>query len=235
MNSIDARISITLVEDDERLATLVSRYLREQGLEVTEIGHAKGAVEQIRGARPDLVILDLGLPDEDGLSICQQLRPDYTAPILVLTARDNSIDHVLALELGADDFVVKPIEPRVLLARINALLRRARPVENPSLRALQFGALVIDPAARTVRLQDKHVSLSSSEFELLYVLAAHAGEVQSRSALFEHLYRRQYDGIDRVLDIRISRLRRKLGDDADRSERIKTVWGHGYLFVPNAW
>ena len=235
MNSSDARISITLVEDDERLATLVGRYLREQGLTVTEIGHAKGALEQIREAKPDLVILDLGLPDEDGLSICQQLRPEYTAPILVMTARDSPIDHVLALELGADDFVVKPIEPRVLLARINALLRRARPAENPSLRVLSFGGLAIDPAARTVTLQGKQVSLSSSEFELLYVLASHAGEVQNRSALFEHLYRREYDGIDRVLDIRISRLRRKLGDDADRSERIKTVWGHGYLFVPNAW
>jgi DNA-binding response OmpR family regulator len=226
--------SILLVEDDVRLAELVSRYLQGNGLRVSAAGSAEEALERVQRERPDLVILDIGLPGEDGLSLCRRLRPAYQQPILILTARDNDIDHVLGLELGADDYVVKPIEPRVLLARIAALLRRAR-AQPAAPRQLRFGALVIDPAARAVRLNGVSVALSRSEFELLAHLATHAGQIQSREALFRSLYRREYDGVDRMLDIRVSRLRRKLGGEAENAERIKTVWGQGYLFVPDAW
>lgn len=227
--------SILLVEDDLRLAALVSRYLEENGFQVSAVGAAEEALERVRRDRPDLVILDIGLPGEDGFSLCRRLRPSYARPILILTARDNDIDHVLGLELGADDYVVKPIEPRVLLARIGALLRRARGYRAPGAQLLRFGGLLINHAAQSVSLNGTAVSLTHSEFDLLAYLAAHAGEIQSREALFRNLYRRDYDGVDRTLDIRISRLRRKLGGEEENAERIKTVWGQGYLFVPDAW
>jgi DNA-binding response OmpR family regulator len=163
------------------------------------------------------------------------LRPLYTNPILILTARDNDIDQVLGLELGADDYVIKPVEPRVLMARINALLRRSQSHRRVEDKILRFGRLVINTAARSVILSGQPIALSSSEFELLVYLAARAGEIQSRETLFQQLYKREYDGVDRMLDVRISHLRKKLGDEADSSERIKTIWGQGYLFVPDAW
>jgi DNA-binding response OmpR family regulator len=226
--------SILLVEDDLRLAELVSRYLESNGFSVTIISNGDEVVARVEHDPPDLVILDLGLPGEDGLSICRHLRPAYSSPILILTARDSNIDHVLGLELGADDYVIKPVEPRVLLARINALLRRSRPAL-PERKVLQFGGLAINVTSRSVHLDGQSVPLSGNEFDLLVYLASHAGQIQSREALFKDLFKREYDGTDRMLDIRISRLRRKLGDEAETAERIKTVWGQGYLFVPDAW
>jgi DNA-binding response OmpR family regulator len=233
--STDRIASITLVEDDLRLSELVSRYLQGNGFSVTVIANGDQVVGHVQREVPDLVILDLGLPGQDGLSICKQLRPAFTNPILILTARDNDIDQVLGLELGADDYVVKPVEPRVLMARINALLRRSKAQNGGGTKALRFGRLLINAVARSVTLEGRSIALSSNEFDLLAYLAAHAGEVQSRETLFQQLYRRNYDGLDRMLDVRISHLRRKLGDDGESSERIKTVWGHGYLFVPDAW
>jgi DNA-binding response OmpR family regulator len=227
--------SIILVEDDLRLSELVSRYLETHGFRVTVADLGGPVVDQVQNAMPDLVILDLGLPGEDGFSICKQLRPAYPNPILILTARNNDIDHVLGLELGADDYVIKPVEPRVLMARIKALLRRGTTQTESELKIWRFGQLIINASARSVSLNGRVISLSSNEFDLLVYMAAHAGKIQSREALFRHLYRREYNGADRILDIRISHLRRKLGDEADSSERIKTIWGQGYLFVPGAW
>jgi DNA-binding response OmpR family regulator len=227
--------SILLVEDDLRLAELVSRYLENQGLQVTIVSRGDEVVRLVRQDNPDLVILDLGLPGEDGFTICRRLRPAYTNPILILTARDNDIDHVLGLELGADDYVIKPVEPRVLLARIGVLLRRSRPPAAPAGKTLTFGRLLINIVSRAVKWDGRPIALSRNEFELLVHLASHAGEIQSREVLFKSLYNRDYDGLDRMLDIRISRLRKKLDDDAENPERIKTIWGKGYLFVPDAW
>lgn len=227
--------SIVLVEDDVRLAELVSRYLETHGFRVSVVDSGRHAVGRILSEPPDLVILDLGLPDQDGLEICKRLRPAYSHPILILTARDNDIDHVLGLELGADDYVVKPVEPRVLMARINALLRRSKIWPSSEVKTLRFGQLLINAVSRSVSLNDVSIALSSSEFDLLHYLAAHAGEVLSREMLFQHLHKREYDGLDRMLDIRISHLRKKLDDPADRPQRIKTIWGQGYLFVPDAW
>jgi len=227
--------SILLVEDDLRLAELVSRYLQGNGLSVATANRGDEVLARVERDPPDLVILDLGLPGEDGMTICRQLRPDYTNPILILTARNSDIDHVLGLELGADDYVIKPVEPRVLLARIGALLRRSRPQSTAARKLLQFGRLTINITSRAVHLDGQTIALSGNEFDLLVHLASHAGEIQSRETLFKDLFHREYDGIDRMLDIRISRLRRKLGDEAETAERIKTVWGQGYLFVPDAW
>ena len=233
--STAALTSILLVEDDLRLAELVSRYLESSGFQVAIATRGDEVVAKVEHEPPDLVILDLGLPGEDGFTICRQLRHHYTNPILILTARDSDIDHVLGLELGADDYVVKPVEPRVLLARIGALLRRSRTLARSERKTLQFGRLVINMTSRSVHLDGQAISLSGNEFDLLMYLASHAGEIQSRETLFKDLFKREYDGMDRMLDIRISRLRRKLGDEAETAERIKTVWGQGYLFVPDAW
>jgi DNA-binding response OmpR family regulator len=227
--------SIVLVEDDLRLADLVSRYLESQGFRMTTVARGDEVADLVLRDNPDLVILDLGLPGEDGFAICRRLRPAYANPILILTARDNDIDHVLGLELGADDYVIKPVEPRVLLARIGALLRRSRPALPVAGKTLVFGRLLINIISRAVKWDDKNITLSRNEFDLLVHLANHAGQIQSREVLFKSLYNRDYDGLDRMLDIRISRLRKKLGDDADNPERIKTIWGKGYLFVPDAW
>ena len=230
-----ANASILLVEEDVRLSELGSRYLTDHGFEVAIIARGDEVVGRVHRDFPDLVILDLGLPGLDGLSICKQLRPAYAKPILILTARNSDIDHVLGLEMGADDYVIKPVEPRVLLARISALLRRSRAEPRRERTDLRFGQLSIDTVGRAVSLRGQAVSLSSAEFDLLVCLAERAGEIQSRAALFKHLYGRDYDGVERMLDVRISHLRKKLGEDADSSERIKTVWGQGYLFVPHAW
>jgi DNA-binding response OmpR family regulator len=230
-----AQASILVVEDDVRLADLVSGYLGGNGFRVTVADLRREVVEQVLREMPDLVILDLMLPGQDGFAICRALRPAYSNPIVILTARDNDIDHVLGLELGADDYISKPVEPRVLMARIQALLRRSRRSGESADPAYRFGRLVINPVARSVHLNGASIPMSSNEFDLLAHLAEHAGEVLTREALYRHLYRREYDGADRMLDIRISHLRRKLGDDAGVSERIKTIWGQGYLFVKSAW
>jgi DNA-binding response OmpR family regulator len=225
---------VLLVEDDVRLAELVRSYLQSNGFQVAVEYRGDRVVDRVQADNPDLIVLDLGLPGQNGFSVCKSLRLAHRVPILILTARNSDIDHVLGLELGADDFVTKPVEPRVLVARIQALLRRSRFPGVIEQKKMSFGGLSIDTAARSVLLKGQPVSLTSNEFDLLVFLAAHAGEIQSRDALYQHLHRREYDGVDRTLDVRISHLRKKLGDTGE-SEGIKTVWGHGYLFVPNAW
>jgi DNA-binding response OmpR family regulator len=233
--SVSDQPKVLLVEDDLRLAELVRSYLQSNGFHVSVEERGDRVVARVQEENPDLIVLDLGLPGQNGFAVCKELRAAHRTPILILTARNSDIDHVLGLELGADDFVIKPAEPRVLVARIHALLRRSKAapglVEN---RKIAFGALLIDTAARSVLLDSQPVALSSNEFDLLLFLATRAGEIQSRETLYQHLHRREYDGLDRTLDVRISHLRRKLGDTG-APERIKTVWGHGYLFVPDAW
>jgi DNA-binding response OmpR family regulator len=233
MNAV-AQPLVLLVEDDIRLADLVRTYLQANGFRVSIENRGDQVIERVQRENPDLVILDIGLPVRDGFSVCRELRTAYQSPILMLTARDSDIDHVVGLELGADDYVIKPVEPRVLVARIQALLRRRRTPDPIEGRTLRFGTLSINSAARSVVLQDRQVALSSNEFDLLFFLATRAGQIQSRETLYQQLYRRDYDGLDRTLDVRISHLRKKLGDTGN-PERIRTVWGHGYLFVPEAW
>jgi DNA-binding response OmpR family regulator len=234
MSSPDPQPKVLLVEDDLRLAELVRSYLQSNGFDVSVEGRGDRVVERVQREHPDLIVLDLGLPGQSGFEVCKALRPANLVPILILTARNSDIDHVLGLELGADDYVIKPVEPRVLVARIHALLRRSKATAAVDDRKIVFGALSIDTAARAVEVEGKLVALSSNEFDLLLLLATRAGEIQSRETLYQHLYRREYDGVDRTLDVRISHLRRKLGDTGE-PERIRTVWGHGYLFVPEAW
>lgn len=236
---MDASLSptILIVEDDERLATLTREYLEGNGFRVEVEGDGAKAVERIHQVKPDLVILDVMLPGEDGLSICRRVKMDSDLPILMLTARTDDMDQVLGLEMGADDYVAKPVRPRVLLARIRALLRRAENTpsspETPegSASRLEFGDLVIDSAMREAWLKEQSIDLTSAEFDLLWLLASHAGRVLTREEIFTALRGIEYDGQDRSIDVRVSRIRPKVGDDPMHPRRIKTVRSKGYLFV----
>ncbi len=224
---------VLLVEDDLRLAELVRTYLHGNGFRVVVEHRGDRVVEHLQSDAPDLVVLDLGLPGRDGFAVCKELRAASDLPILIVTARDNDIDHVVGLEIGADDYVVKPVEPRVLVARIHALLRRARAATPVEPRIMKFGDLMINATARSVAIGGVGVALSSNEFDLLFFLACRPGEIQSRETLYLQLYKREYDGLDRTLDVRISHLRKKLAETG-APDRIRTVWGHGYLFSPDA-
>ena len=226
---------ILLVEDDAKLANLVKQYLESSDFDTRVQSNGNKAIDDINYFQPDLIILDIMLPGKDGLTICKEIRPSFQGPILMLTARNEDFDQVLGLEFGADDYVIKPVEPRVLLARIKALLRRGNFTNQENNEALEFGSLKIDPASRQVSLNNNTVLLSSHEFELILILANKAGNIVSRDYLFRKLYNREYDGVDRTMDVRISQLRKKLKDNAEDPLKIKTIWGKGYLFVADAW
>ncbi|MBB3191464.1 winged helix-turn-helix domain-containing protein [Halomonas cerina] len=222
---------VLIIEDDERLAGLTRDYLEANGFRVTLESDGARGVERILSLQPDLVILDLMLPGEDGLSICRRVRADYPGPILMLTARTDDMDQVLGLEMGADDYVPKPVQPRVLLARMRALLRRAEPAEAGGETRLTFRDLEIDSATREAWLDGERIDLTSAEFDLLWLLASHAGRVLTREEIFAQLRGIKYDGQDRSIDVRVSRIRPKIGDDPHQPHRIKTVRSKGYLFV----
>jgi len=226
---------VLLAEDDERLAQLVKDYLESNGFKVVIEGLGHNVARCVNDLMPDIVILDIMLPGRDGLTICKEIRPKYDGPILMLTARDSDMDQVLGLEFGADDYVIKPAEPRVLLARVRALLRRCQTAEKEEQDEFHFGDLCIQIAGRKVLLNGENVTLSSHEFDLLLELAKNAGKILSREYLFNSIYSRPYDGLDRTIDVRVSHIRKKLHDHSDNPEKIKTVWGKGYLFVPDAW
>ena len=236
----DEAWKILIVEDDERLAGLTQEYLESNGMDVSVEGDGSRAVDRIKNEQPDLVILDLMLPGEDGLSICRLVRPYYKGPIIMLTARDDDLDQVLGLEMGADDYLAKPARPRVLLARIRALLRRVK--EGPDTPAdasaspgeqnrVVFANLVVDNGMREAWLDEEPIDLTSAEFDLLWLLSSNAGRVLSREEIFTALRGIEYDGQDRSIDVRISRIRPKIGDDPLQPKRIKTVRSKGYLFV----
>lgn len=227
---------LSLIEDDERLSALIVEYLQQYGLRVEVIARGDLAVAHIMEAQPDLVILDLMLPGLNGMEVCRRVRPLYRGPILMLTACDEDFDQVAGLELGADDYVVKPVQPRVLLARVRALLRRvAGGAASDSSARLDFGRLRIEPLSRQVWLDDAPLELTTQEYELLYLLARHAGKVLSRDEILGELTGGAYDGLDRSVDIRISRLRRLLEPHVESPIGIKTVRGQGYLFAADGW
>jgi DNA-binding response OmpR family regulator len=230
-------IDILLIEDDARLAELTATFLGQNGLRVSVESRGDRALDRIAQEHPRLVLLDLLLPGKDGLAICRELRRSNGVPILILTARDTDFDHVVGLESGADDYVMKPVEPMVLLARVRALLRRSERGGPSGERRpdVQLGALRISETSREVWLYGRPVPLTTQEFELLSLLARRAGELVSRDEVFRSMRGIDYDGLDRSIDGRVSKLRRKLGDDAAAPTRIKTVWGKGYLLVPDAW
>jgi two-component system response regulator RstA len=225
------RTSILLVEDDLKLAALVKEYLEQQEFDVSIESSGSRANAAIRDGQPDLVILDIMLPGKDGLAICRDARPDFSGPILMLTARAEDLDEVVGLEVGADDYLKKPVRPRVLLARIRTLLRRvgAPSAGGPASRRIEVGGLVVDASQRTVVIDGAAVEVTTAEFDLLWLLALHAGQPLSRDRIYRELRGIEHDGIDRSVDLRVSRLRSKLGDKD--ATLIKSVRGVGYQLV----
>lgn len=223
---------VMLVEDDARLAALVKEYLDAYEFTVDVVARGDQALAHFRASSPRAVVLDLTLPGLDGMVVCRQLRQVSAVPILILTAREDMFDEVSGLEQGADDYVNKPIQPRVLLARLRALLRRG---EDPAAAAdeLAIGALRVSRANRAVHWRGAEVAMQGVEYKLFLILAEAAGQVQSRNDILVKMRGIEFDGLDRSIDNCISRLRRKFDDG--QAERIKTVWGEGYLFSPSAW
>lgn len=221
--------SVMVIEDDTRLASLVSEYLEQHEFNVSVQHSGESALKNFSPAI-DLVILDLMMPGIDGLTVCRTLREQYDGAILMLTAKGSDIDQVVGLEIGADDYVVKPVEPRVLLARARALLRRKGRTPSAE-KALCFGNLSVSKATQQVLLDDSPVPLTTQEFDLLWLLVSRAGEVLSRAEIYQSLRGLEYDGLDRTVDVCVSHLRKKLRDDGEQPSIIKTVWGKGYLFA----
>ncbi|MEK0159643.1 response regulator [Pseudoalteromonas piscicida] len=225
---------VLLVEDDVKLAELTAKFLIHNGFEVVQLHNGINAIKAVEAEKPDILILDIMLPGLDGFSICKAARGEFKGPVLFLTAKDSDFDHVKGLEIGADDYIIKPVEPYVLLARLNALLRRTQNDEVQS-DSITLGELQIDKSDRKVYLAGDEVELTSYEFDLLKTLAGHAGETLSRDYIYKHVVGREYDGLDRSVDVRISRLRKKLGDNLEQPARLITVWGKGYLCSKSAW
>ncbi|MGB5168803.1 MAG: response regulator transcription factor [Acidimicrobiia bacterium] len=226
---------LLIVEDDDQLAELLIEYLGQQGFELSRLASGDVAAETILKTKPDLVILDLMLPGANGLDVCREVRDSYSGSILMLTASQSEADHVAGLELGADDFVNKPIEPRVLLARIRAQLRRLNggwdSKSNDEGGILRVGSLQVDIASRDVSVEGELVPLTTMEFDVLLRLALEAGSVVKRDDLYAQVMGIEYDGIDRGMDVHVSRIRRKLQRAGFDSSRLKSVRGVGYLLA----
>jgi two-component system phosphate regulon response regulator OmpR len=220
---------ILLIEDDSRLADMVGEYLGKAGFHVI---HAENGTRglALHGREPvDIVVLDLMLPDGDGLDVCRQIRARSDSPILMLTARGDPMDRIVGLEMGADDYLPKPFEPRELLARLRAILRRSRAGLKPDV--LRHGRLEIDRGGREVRLDGTPRPLTGYQFALLLALAEHAGRVMSRDALMDAVKGEQFEAFDRSIDVHVSRIRAAIEDDPRKPRRVITVRGSGYVFA----
>lgn len=234
---------IVFVEDDQDVGELIAAYLGRHDIEVIVESRGDRAEAVIAAAVPDLVMLDIMLPGKDGMTLCRDLRACWNGPIVLLTSLDSDMNHILSLEMGANDYILKTTPPAVLLARLRLHLRQAGAVGSSEEiapvraghKALRFGSLFIDPVNRQVALFNENIALSTADFDLLWELATHAGQILNRDALLKTLRGVSYDGLDRSIDVAISRLRKKLHDSATEPYRIKTIRNKGYLFAPHAW
>jgi two-component system, OmpR family, phosphate regulon response regulator OmpR len=221
---------ILLVEDDPRLAEMLLEYLGQAGFGVTIASRGVTALERLNEAQYDAVILDLMLPDMDGLEVCRRLRAQHDTPVLMLTARGDAVDRIVGLELGADDYLPKPFEPRELLARLRAIVRR-HVRGAASEKALHFGRLELDTAARAVRLDGKPCELTGYQFDLLVALAKNAGRVMSREILMDLVKGEGFESFDRSIDVHVSRIRACIEDNPKKPRRVITVRTAGYVFA----
>jgi two-component system OmpR family response regulator len=227
-------IAVLFVEDDERLATFTSDYLTERGLSVVHVMDGDAALKELRLRHFDVVVLDVMLPGRDGFSICKSVRAQSDVPILLVTARGEETDRVLGLELGADDYVVKPFSPRELLARLQAFVRRHRGDLAPKTTELRVGPLSVSTSTFSATLDGEPVSLSATEFQLLVNFMQRPGRVLSRDQLLELMKGGTDEAFDRAIDVQVSRLRQKLGDEKRGHTLIKTIRGVGYMLVVEA-
>jgi two-component system, OmpR family, phosphate regulon response regulator OmpR len=235
----EPKTRILVVDDDLRLRDLLQRYLTEQGFTVHTVSDAAGMDKMMSRERFDLLVLDLMLPGEDGLSVCRRLRGSKNSvPIIMLTAKGEEVDRIVGLEMGADDYLPKPFNPRELVARIHAVLRRRAAPPPPGAPSAEpekvhFGSMIVDLATRTLVRDGKTVSLTTGEFALLKVLVTHPRTPLSRDKLMELARGREYEVFDRSIDVQVSRLRKLVEKDPARPAYIQTVWGFGYVFVPD--
>ena len=221
--------TILVVDDDEKLNQLLKRFLKDYGYAVYSAVDADEGLKKVRTVLPDLIILDVMLPGMNGFEVCKRIRESSRVPIIMLTARGDVMDKVVGLELGADDYLPKPFEPRELVARIQAVLRRAK--NSGADRQRRFGALTIDFHRRQALLDGQAVDLTTSEFAALELLVRHAGRVLDRDEIMQTLRGIDSEQFNRVVDVTMSRVRQKLGDDPKHPQYIKTIWGSGYMFV----
>lgn len=228
-----------IVEDSARTRTLLERYLKEQGFQVIAVSDGRKVLE-ILGSHPvQLIVLDLMLPGEDGISLCRRLRQQgEDVPIIMLTAKTDEVDRIVGLEIGADDYVPKPFSPRELVARINAVLRRRQPVSAPGAPALapevfKFGACELNMGTRVLTRSGKSTALTTGEFAVMEALVSHLRRPLSRDKLMELARGKEHGAFDRSMDVQISRLRRLIEEDPAQPRYLQTVWGFGYVFVPD--
>lgn len=223
------------VEDDLSLAQWVMEYLQTHGFTVDHVARGDLVVEKVKKHSYDLILLDVMLPGMDGIEVCRAVRRFSTTPIIMMTAKADEFDEVIGLEVGANDYVIKPVRPRALLARIKSVIRHSDTPTTKQKVELTFGQLVINGDFKRVTYQGNNVELSTSLFSLLWLLASNAGTVLERDVVFKELRGREYDGLDRRFDVMISTLRKIFDDNPQQPKRIKTIWGKGYLFVADTW
>ena len=222
---------ILLVDDEPDLRRMVRRYLTAEGFDVVEAADGASALARLGGSAPDLVVLDVGMPGQDGFAVLQEIRRTSDLPVIMLTARAEEVDRVIGLTIGADDYVTKPFSPRELVARVRAVLRRGRLTRSDADEVLDFEEITVDLARRQVMTDSRSVELSALEFDLLAALASAPGRVFTRGQLLERVWGWDYFGSERVVDVHIGNLRKILDDDASDPRIIGTVRGVGYKFV----
>lgn len=219
---------ILVVDDESKIVKLVRSYLEQSGFSVVEAGDGQTALIQFRREKPDLIVLDLGLPGIDGLEVARAIRRERNTPIIMLTARIEDTDKIVGLELGADDYITKPFNPREVVARVRAVLRRSAPADDAPGKVLQAGSLVLDLAGHAASLDGAPLDLTPTEFDLLAVFLQNPGRAFSRLELLDRVQGDAYEGYERTVDAHIKNLRAKLGDDPRRPRFIQTVFGVGY-------
>jgi DNA-binding response OmpR family regulator len=220
---------VLVIDDDERLTALLTKYLGQFGLSVHAVAHPEAGLRALKVDPPDIVVLDVMLPDMDGFAVCRKIREGSRVPIIMLTARGEVTDRILGLEMGADDYLPKPFEPRELVARIQAVLRRGAEAEDED--ALQIGRLNLNWGTRSAHLNGNDLGLTTAEFELLALLVRNRGRVLTRDRIMSEIHGIDWEPYDRSIDVHVNRLRQKLGDDARHSTMIRTVRGAGYSFI----
>jgi two-component system phosphate regulon response regulator OmpR len=224
------KLKILIIDDDEKMNRLLQTYLTGFGYEVTACTNPLSGLQKIRSYLPDLIILDIMLPDMDGFTACREIRKDYVTPIIMLTARGDVTDRIVGLELGADDYLPKPFEPRELVARIQTILRRVSNRHNLSV-PLRFDHLEIIPSKQMAILDGKTLDITTMEFQLLYLFAEKRGRIVTREQIMDNLRGIDWTAFDRSVDVAVSRLRQKLNDNPKVPRFIKTIWGTGYMFI----
>jgi DNA-binding response OmpR family regulator len=227
-------IRLLVVDDDPGIRKLLTRYFSEQGMQVDTVGDGLAMDAWLARNETDLVILDLMLPGEDGLSLARRLRSEHKLPVVMISARGDEVDRIIGLEVGADDYLAKPFNPRELLARVRAVLRRNAPLDDATQAAEQFtfGPFRLDAEARVLYRGDTEVELTRAEFDLLDMLVHHPNRALSRDFIMENLRGNERDPYDRSIDVRVTRLRHKIEEDPASPRYVRTVWGVGYQFTP---